>query len=251
MTRVATQAIHLIIIGDEILSGRREDKHFEFARTLLAERNLTLAGVRYVGDDTHELVRVLKESFATSDRITFAFGGIGATPDDKTRQAAAAALQRPLIRHAGAVAEIEAQFGTEAYPIRVRMADFPQGSALIPNPINRVAGFSVEQHYFMPGFPQMSWPMMRWVLDTHYPSLYGQQQAVQHILIEGQSESLWVDWMERFELQFPQLKLYSLPHLGADGSRHIELGCVGTPALVAQGMAVMQAEARRRAVVWH
>jgi molybdopterin-biosynthesis enzyme MoeA-like protein len=239
-------SVHLIIIGDEILSGRREDKHFEFARGLLAERNLTLAGVRYVGDDTSELLRVLKESFARPNSITFLFGGIGATPDDKTRQAVAAALGLPMVRHAGAVSEIEAQFGADAYPIRVRMADMVQGAELIPNPINRVAGFSIRQHYFMPGFPQMSWPMMRWVLDTHYPDLVGQPQVVERIIIENQSESLWVDWMEEFERQFPALKLYSLPHIGDDGSRHIELGCVGVPALAAQGLAAMQAEVLRR-----
>jgi molybdopterin-biosynthesis enzyme MoeA-like protein len=239
--------IHLIIIGDEILSGRREDKHFEFARGLLAERNLILTGVRYVGDDTTELLRVLKESFARPNSLTFSFGGIGATPDDKTRQTAAAALGLPLIRHQGAVAEIEAQFAADAYPIRVHMADLPQGADLIPNPLNRVPGFSIQQHYFMPGFPQMSWAMMRWVLNTHYPNLRGQQQVVERVIIEGQSESLWVDWMEDFEHQFPQLKLYSLPHIGDDGSRHIELGCVGVPELAAQGLAAMQAEVARRA----
>jgi len=240
------QDIHLIIIGDEILSGRREDKHFEFARGLLAERNLILAGVRYVGDDTSELLRVLKESFARPNSITFSFGGIGATPDDKTRQAVAAALGLPMQRHLRAVAEIEAQFGAEAYPIRVRMADFVQGAELIPNPVNRVAGFSINQHYFMPGFPQMSWPMMRWVLDTHYPDLLGQPQVVERMIIQNQSESLWVDWMEGFERQFPDLKLYSLPHIGDDASRHIELGCVGTPERAAQGLAAMQAEMERR-----
>lgn len=239
-------SVHLIIIGDEILSGRRDDKHFEFARGLLAERNLTLAGVRYVGDDTSELLRVLKESFARPNSITFSFGGIGATPDDKTRQAVAAALGLPMVRHVGAVAEIEAQFGADAYPIRVRMADFVQGADLIPNPVNRVAGFSIQQHYFMPGFPQMSWPMMRWVLDTHYPDLMGQPQVVERMIIENQSESLWVDWMEAFERQFPTLKLYSLPHIDDDGSRHIELGCVGAPELAARGLAAIQLEIKKR-----
>ncbi|MCI4410110.1 MAG: competence/damage-inducible protein A [Thiotrichales bacterium] len=251
MTLAATQSIHLIIIGDEILSGRRADKHFEFARGLLAERNLTLAGVRYVGDDIHELLSVLKESFARSNSITFSFGGIGATPDDKTRQAVAAALNLPMVRHAGAVSEIEAQFGAEAYPIRVRMADLPQGASLIPNPVNRVPGFAIAQHYFMPGFPQMSWPMMRWVFDTHYPALQAAPQQVCRIIIEGQSESLWVDWMESFEQQFPTLKLYSLPHLGEDGSRHIELGCVGIASQAEAGYRVMTAEAVKRGVQWY
>jgi molybdopterin-biosynthesis enzyme MoeA-like protein len=239
-------SIHLMIIGDEILSGRRADKHFEFARDLLAERNLSLASVRYVGDDTAELVQALKESFSRSDAITFVFGGIGATPDDKTRQAAAVALGVPLLRHPQGVAEIEAQFGADAYPIRVRMADFPEGASLIPNPVNRVAGFAINAHYFMPGFPQMSWPMMRWVLGTHYPNLIGVPQQVSSMLVQGQSESLWVDWMEQFEQRFPQLKIYSLPHLGEDGSRHIELGCVGDANLTPLGFAELLAEAERR-----
>ncbi len=239
-------SIHLVIIGDEILSGRRADKHFEFARDLLAERNLSLASVRYVGDDTTELVQTLKESFARTHAITFVFGGIGATPDDKTRQAAAVALGVPLVRHSQGVAEIEAQFGADAYPIRVRMADFPEGASLIPNPVNRVSGFSIRGHYFMPGFPQMSWPMMRWVLDTYYVDLIGVHQQVASILVQGQSESLWVDWMEQFEQRFPQLKIYSLPHLGEDGSRHIELGCVGEATLAQAGFAELLAEAGRR-----
>lgn len=239
-------SIHLVIIGDEILSGRRADKHFEFARDLLAERNLSLASVRYVGDDTTELVQTLKESFARTHAITFVFGGIGATPDDKTRQAAAVALGVPLVRHSQGVAEIEAQFGADAYPIRVRMADFPEGASLIPNPVNRVSGFSIRGHYFMPGFPQMSWPMMRWVLDTYYADLIGVHQQVASILVQGQSESLWVDWMEQFEQRFPQLKIYSLPHLGEDGSRYIELGCVGEATLAQAGFAELLAEAGRR-----
>ncbi len=243
------QNIYLIIIGDEILSGRREDKHFEFARGLLAERNLILAGVRYVGDDTSELLRVLKESFARSNSITFSFGGIGATPDDKTRQAVAAALALPMVRHESAVREIEMQFGEDTYPIRVRMADFVEGAELIPNPVNRVAGFSIAQHYFMPGFPQMSWPMMRWVLDTYYPDLQGEVQVVERIVIENQSESLWVEWMESFERQFPKLKLYSLPHIGDDGSRHIELGCVGAPILAKEGLMAIKNELVRRMIV--
>lgn len=241
-------SIHLIIIGDEIMSGRRSDKHFEFARGLLAERNLSLTSVRYVGDDTTELVQTLKESFARTDAISFVFGGIGATPDDKTRQAAAVALGLPLVRHVQGVAEIEAQFGAEAYPIRVRMADFPQGASLIPNPVNRVSGFSIQQHYFMPGFPQMSWPMMRWVLDTHYADLAAEPQVVGNIIIHHQSESLWVEWMEAFEVQFPSVKIYSLPHLGEDTSRHIELGCIGSASAVAQGLSAMVDEAEKRGV---
>lgn len=243
-------AIHIVIIGDEILSGRREDKHFAFVRELLAERHLTPSRVSYIGDDMTALVTLFQESFARQQTITFSFGGIGATPDDKTRQAVAMALGVPLVRNPLAVAEITAQFGEGAYPIRVQMADLPDGSALIPNPFNRVPGFSLQQHHFMPGFPQMSWPMMRWVLDTHYPQVQGNAQVVKAIVIEHESESLWVIWMEAFEQRFPALKLYSLPHLGDDGSRRIELGCVGEPALAQVGLEAMIAEANQRQAKW-
>lgn len=239
-------AINVIIIGDEIISGRREDKHFAFIRQLLAERHLLVSRVQYVGDDTRLLIDVLRASFAQTNQLTFVFGGLGATPDDKTRQAAAAALGVSLTRHAQAVAEIEAQFAAEAYPIRVRMAELPEGAELIPNPINRVPGFSIAAHYFVPGFPQMAWPMVRWVLDTHYPTLCGQPQAVEKVIIRQQSESLWVSWMETFEHDFPDLKIYSLPHLGEAGDRHIELGCVGTPERAQQGLQAIQAEMHRR-----
>jgi molybdopterin-biosynthesis enzyme MoeA-like protein len=207
--------------------------------------------VTYAGDDAHALISLFKESFAHSNRLTFSFGGIGATPDDKTRQAVAQALGLSMQRNDAAVKDIEAQFGEGAYPIRVRMAELPEGSDLIPNPFNRVPGFSLRQHYFLPGFPQMSWPMMRWVLDTHYPELQGQKTCVKAIIIEQESESLWVDWMETFEQQFPDLKLYSLPHIGDDGSRHIELGCVGIEERATAGLNTMISEANHRQSKWY
>ena len=168
----------IYIIGDEILSGKREDKHLSQVIQILKVRGLTLAWAEYLGDNPAQLTASFKRSLAT-DNVVFSFGGIGATPDDFTRQAAADALALPIQRHAGAVAEIEAQFGESAYPKRVLMADFPQGAGLIPNPVNRVAGFSIQTHYYLPGFPQMSWPMMEWVLDTYYSHLFHQQAIVE------------------------------------------------------------------------
>ena len=81
--------IGLIIIGDEILSGKRQDKHFGKVVELLGARGLQLAWARYLGDDRERLVATLRESFASGDSV-FSCGGIGATPDDHTRQAAAA-----------------------------------------------------------------------------------------------------------------------------------------------------------------
>lgn len=219
------QNIGIYIIGDEILSGKREDKHLSNAIQTLKARGLSLAWAEYLGDDPARLVASFKRSLATSD-LVFSFGGIGATPDDFTRQAAASALDVAIVRHAGAVAELEAQFGEGAYPKRVLMADFPAGADLIPNPVNRCAGFSVQSHYFLPGFPQMAWPMMEWVLDTHYSHLFNQIILIEKAINVYQAgESQLIDFMNEIVAKHPDTKLFSLPKIGAN--RKIELGVKG------------------------
>jgi len=214
-----------LIIGDEILSGKRQDAHLAKIIAILKTRGLSLAWAEYLGDDRARIAAILKRTMASSD-IVFSFGGIGVTPDDHTRQAAAEAAGVPIARHAGAVAEIEAQFGERAYPKRVLMADLPKGTQLIPNPVNRVAGFSIRDHHFLPGFPEMAWPMAEWVLDTHYPHLFHQQPLTEaSILVMDAGESQLIDLMNAIVEKYPQARLFSLPKL--DTRRTIELGIKG------------------------
>ena len=220
--------IGALIIGDEILSGKRQDRHFAHVVEVLARRGLKLAWARYEGDDRARLAAVLRENFAAGD-LVFSCGGVGATPDDHTRQAAALALGVPLLRHPEAVAELEAQFGRDAYPNRIRMAEFPEGSAIIPNPVNRVASFSIRHHHFFPGFPQMAWPMLDWVLATHYPDLVATPDGERAIVVFGAGESQLLPLMEDNVRRFPQLRLFSLPSLAPNGERRIELGVKGDP----------------------
>ena len=234
--KVAVQSIGALIIGDEILSGKRADKHLEHVIATLSARGLALAWARYEGDDRARLVALLRETFAAGD-IVFAFGGVGATPDDHTRQAAAAALRVPLVRHPQALAEIEARFGKDAWPHRVLMADFPEGCTIIPNPVNRIASFSLRDHHFFPGFPQMAWPMLDWVLATRYPALAAAPSAERAIVVYGAGESQLLPVMEDNVARFPQLKLFSLPSFLPDGGRRIELGVRGDPALVEAAIA--------------
>ena len=237
----------IYVIGDEILSGKREDKHLTQAISILKARGLQLGWAEYLGDDPSLMVSSFKRSFATND-IVFSFGGIGATPDDYTRQAAADALNVPIERHKEAVAEIEEQFGLEAYPKRVIMADFPAGADIIPNPVNRVAGFSVKTHYFVPGFPAMAWPMMEWVLDTHYSHLFHQTEYLeQSIIIEDGIESKLIDLMNAVIVQF-DVKVFSLPKLKPN--RHVELGAKGTPDKVLQAMGTLKAGVADLGFVW-
>ncbi|TJY60885.1 competence/damage-inducible protein A [Sinimarinibacterium sp. CAU 1509] len=225
-------AIGLFVIGDEILSGKRQDKHLSRVIELLAARGMALAWARFLGDDEQAIADALCAAVRDGD-VVLSCGGIGATPDDRTRQAAALAFERPLERHAEAEALILAQYGEVARPNRVLMADFPSGAGLIPNPVNRVAGFFVGDCNFVPGFPEMAWPMLEWVLDQRYAKLHLQQPPVEYRLrVVGTSgEGDLLPLMEETLQRFPGIKLSSLPSRGdAERARHIEFGFRGSVA---------------------
>jgi molybdopterin-biosynthesis enzyme MoeA-like protein len=241
--------IGTLIIGDEILSGKRQDKHFTHVIETLAARGLELAWARYLGDVPAQIVQTLKETYATGD-VVFSFGGIGATPDDHTRQCAAEAAGVPFVRHPGAVAEIEAQFGELAYPNRILMADLPEGCDLIPNPVNRIPGFSLRHHHFMPGFPQMSWPMMEWVLDNVYRGQCGKSALIEQIIVVPEvKESDLLGVMNTLVSRFPEVRFSSLPHLGPQ-DRHIEFGIKGVPEQVEAAMAYLKGEIAGAGFSW-
>jgi molybdopterin-biosynthesis enzyme MoeA-like protein len=225
------------IIGDELLVGKREDKHLSFLISALAKRGLRLAWAQYLGDEPERLTAVLERSFASSD-VVFSFGGIGATPDDHTRQCAAAALSVALRTHPDAEREIRGRFGAETTPQRLAMGEFPEGAVVIPNPVNRIPGFSLREHHFVPGFPQMAWPMVEWVLDTKYRDRFDAQRwKEQSILVFEAGESQLIAAMKEVEAGFRGIKVFSLPSMGQDGSRiHVELGVRGAPQEVEPAM---------------
>jgi molybdopterin-biosynthesis enzyme MoeA-like protein len=221
--------IGVLIIGDEILSGKRQDRHLAHVIETLAARGLDLDYAHYARDDRGRLTALLRETFARGD-LLWSFGGIGATPDDHTRQAAAAALGVALLRHPDAVRDIEARFGAEAYPQRVRMAEFPAGSRIIPNPVNGIPGFALRDHQVLPGFPRRAWPMVDWVLANGYPELVCPPRVERAIVVHGVGESQLIPLMDECVARFPRVKLFSLPTFAADGGRRLELGVRGAPA---------------------
>jgi molybdopterin-biosynthesis enzyme MoeA-like protein len=240
--------IGALIIGDELLSGKRQDRHFNYLQSLLAKRGLELNWTIIVGDEPEQLQRFLAFSLA-SDDLVFSFGGIGATPDDRTRQSVAKVAEVPLLPHPEAVAEIEQQFGDRAYPNRIVMANLPEGSRIIPNPINRVPGFSFKNHHFMPGFPEMSWPMSEWVLDALYPALRNlSPESEQTIYIIDGHESELLDMMGQVVIDYPELKLSSLPHHGIQS--HIELSLRGNKILVIKAMRFIKQEIDSKGFKW-
>lgn len=230
--------IGVLIIGDEILSGRRKDTHLAAVIERLAPRGRQPGWAQMIGDDNDRIEQALRES-RQAGSIVFCFGGIGATPDDLTRAAAARAFDRPLTRHPEAERRIIAQFGEAAFPHRVHMADFPDQVDLIPNPVNNVAGFYLEHHFFMPGFPQMAHPMLDWILANPLQSLGTLDYREQSIWTIGASENDLLPVMTGLCAEFPDLKLFSLP-IGQGERRLIELGFKGESERVAEAMEALQ-----------
>jgi molybdopterin-biosynthesis enzyme MoeA-like protein len=241
----------LIIVGDEILSGKRSDKHMPKVIELLNARGLQLEYANYVGDSRERITSTLERAFASGDTV-FSCGGIGATPDDHTRQCAAAALGVPLELHPQAellirerIQDTAREQGVPYEPDRpdnihrLNMGTFPQGARIIPNPYNKIPGFSCKGKgggtvHFMPGFPVMAWPMIESVLDTSYAHLFKRAAWVEKsVIVFGAMEATLTPLMETIESQHAGVKVFSLPSVDhPEYGRHIELGVKGAPAVV-------------------
>jgi molybdopterin-biosynthesis enzyme MoeA-like protein len=293
----------LIIVGDEIMSGKRADKHLSKAIEILGVRGLQLAWAEYVGDSPQRITATLQRAFIGQGAV-FCCGGIGATPDDHTRQCAAQALGVELALHPQAadlirerMQDVAREQGLVYEPDRadnvhrLNMGVFPVGAQIIPNPYNKIAGFTcwrpqalstagppqgakaplggsapreagerggehagtggpppganapsggsapraAEERggvHFFPGFPVMAWPMMEWVLDTHYKNHFQQgAYAEKSVIVFGAMEAALTPLMERIEANHPAVKVFSLPSVDhPEWGRHIELGVKGAPA---------------------
>ncbi len=244
-----------LIVGDEILSGRREDKHLSRVIAALESRGLALAWAHYIGDEPARIVAEIRAAAASGDTV-FSFGGIGATPDDHTRQCAADALGVPLALHPQARVLIEQRavemaaekgltldVGGADHQRRLQMGMFPVGAAIIPNPYNRIPGFSVGRLHFMPGFPVMAHPMLDWLLDTLYAveSAAG-GRTLRAVRVRGTNESALIPVFERIEKRFPGVLTFSLPSVDHPTfGAHIEIGVKGADAArVDEAMAVLR-----------
>ena len=239
-------AFGLVIVGDEILSGKRADKHMPKVIELLAARGLGLSWARYVGDDRPQITAALRDAFSSGD-VVFSCGGIGATPDDHTRQCAAAALGVELRLHPEAreliierMHEVAREQGVPYDPDRpdnvhrLNMGVFPAGARLIPNPYNKIPGFTCDGPgggavHFVPGFPVMAWPMIESVLERHYAHLFQlQARNERSVVVFGGMEASLTPLMERIEADHPDVKVFSLPSVDHPTyGRHIELGVKG------------------------
>lgn len=250
--------IRALIIGDEILSGRRQDKHLAELIRLLKERHLHLSSAFYVADDPRQIQEAIEQA-ASQAGILFSFGGIGATPDDHTRLCAARALKTELTLHPQAeqlirqrmqeMAEQKGEIYQPDDPIeqhRFNMGKFPQGSDIIPNAYNKIPGFSYATAsgaylYFVPGFPVMAWPMVAWVLDHLHPQLSQEADWLERsIIVFDAMEAHLTPLMQEIEQRYSEVKVFSLP--GVDHpqyGRHIDLGVKGPQAQVEKAYAYL------------
>jgi molybdopterin-biosynthesis enzyme MoeA-like protein len=252
-------AIGLIIVGDEILSGKRADKHMPKVIELLGSRGLVLSWARYVGDDRPSITNALQDAFASAD-VVFSCGGIGATPDDHTRQCAAAALGVELALHPEAkvliqerMQDVAREQGVPYEPDRddnvhrLNMGVFPVGASIIPNPYNKIPGFTCHGPgggavHFVPGFPVMAWPMIEWVLEQRYAHLFSRvAREERSVIVFGAMEAALTPLMEAIEAKHPGVKVFSLPSVDhPQWGRHIELGVKGEVALTAPAYAELK-----------
>ncbi len=257
----------LVIIGDEILSGKRADRHLSKVIELLGARGLQLSRAEYVGDDPDRITATLTRAFAaareTGDAV-FCTGGIGATPDDHTRQCAAKALGVALALHPEArvlitqrMQEVAKEQGAPYEPERddnihrLNMGVFPVGAQIIPNPYNKIPGFSCQAGegalHFVPGFPVMAWPMIEWVLDTRYARLHQKLANLEKsVIVLGSMEAMLTPLMLDIEAKHAGVKVFSLPSMDhPEYGRHIELGVKGLPDAVNQAYPALLAGLHR------
>lgn len=201
------------IIGSEILNGRREDKHFSFLRDELKKYEHELFGSFIIKDDKELIKRIYKLVKDDEDAVMFSFGGIGATPDDLTRAVAAEIFtNKPLQRNKKFEQDIIDRFGKDAYPHRIFMSDLPEGADLLFNPINNMSGFSLKDRYFfVPGFPQMSHPMIASVIDKLFNEKVEKYRLT---LLADTSENTLISLMNRIP---EDIELSSLPILKESG----------------------------------
>ncbi len=202
-----------VIIGTELLNGRRKDAHFAFLNQQLLSRGWEQKASFVIGDDTKLMLDVFNLIKSDPNSVMFSFGGIGATPDDYTREVAAKAFTNGKMEfHEEAENRIINQFASEAYPHRINMAYLPLNAKLLTNVVNNVAGFYLEDRFFFtPGFPSMSQAMVVEALDKLY--LKSNIEKYRKVMTINASENDLINTMKKIP---SNIDLSSLPKILGD-----------------------------------
>jgi len=213
MDRNPTSA--LVVIGNEILSGRTQDINTQFLARRLGALGLPLTEVRVIPDVFDTIVTTINETRARFDFV-FTTGGIGPTHDDITSEAVAAAFGVPWEPHPVAWERMERLLGRENFnKARQRMATMPRGARLIENAISVAPGFAIGNVYVMAGVPRI----MQSMFDHLAPELpAGQPVLSRAVHAHGVMEGILAEGLEAIQHRFPDLEIGSYPFYRATGN---------------------------------
>ncbi|MBV9509124.1 MAG: competence/damage-inducible protein A [Caulobacteraceae bacterium] len=203
----------VLIIGDEILSGRTQDTNLNAIAKHLAAHGVDLAEARVVGDVKVEIVTALNALRARFDYV-LTTGGIGPTHDDITADCVAEAFGVPLYEHPKIIAMMTERWKGELTAARRRMARVPEGGELVANPVGGPPGFTIGNVFVMAGVPQV----MRGMLEDVGWRLRGSTVKLSRtVRVEGSGEGVIAEPLERVALAHPELSLGSYPFFGPEG----------------------------------
>ena len=203
----------VLIIGDEILSGRTQDTNLRDIARYLGVHGIDLAEARTVPDVLDEIVAALNALRARYDYV-ITTGGIGPTHDDITADAVAAAFGVELYEHPEIIALLKARPGMELNAARRRMARVPQGGVLVRNPVSGPPGFSVGNVFVLAGVPSI----MRGMLEDVGPRMRGGRPTVSRtVRVEGSGEGVIAAPLEAVAKAHPDMSLGSYPFYGDGG----------------------------------
>lgn len=233
----------LLIIGNEVLSGRTRDANLQFLATRLGELGIPLREVRVIPDVPETIIATVNEVRAKHDHV-FTTGGIGPTHDDITSECVAAAFGVPWVVHEETRAIMAADYArrdppVEMNPARLRMATLPLGAVPIRCPMTSAPGFSMENVHVMAGVPRI----MQSMFEALAPSLTGGVPVVSRAVHAiGVFEGNIAAELEAIQKRYPELDIGSYPFYrpGAGGAGSFPGGGV---ALVSKGVSLADVEA--------
>ncbi|MEO8926997.1 MAG: molybdopterin-binding protein [Caulobacteraceae bacterium] len=203
----------VLIVGDEILSGRTQDTNLAAIARYLAPFGVDVAEARVVGDVKGEIVAALNALRAAYDYV-ITTGGIGPTHDDITAECVAAAFGVDLFEHPDIIALMAARWAGDLNPARRRMARVPVGGALVKNPVQGPPGFQIGNVFVLAGVPAI----MRGMLEDVGPRLRtGRVVVSRTVRVEGTGESVMSAPLEALAKAHPALSLGSYPFFGPAG----------------------------------
>ena len=199
----------LIIIGNEILSGRTQDKNIAFIAGGLNQLGISLAEVRVIPDVEKTIIDTVNSCRSMFDYV-FTTGGIGPTHDDITSGCIAKCFSVPLIRNKEAEKILLAHYGLENInSARLKMAEIPDGARLIYNPVSAAPGFIIDNIYVMAGVPRV----MQAMFDNIKGELRGGDKILSRTISVYITEGVIADGLTGLQNQFPDVEIGSYPFI--------------------------------------